>query len=344
MNPHLKILYSSAVVLLMTASAFPLALGTQTQAPISHTLYVGGSGPGNYTTIQDAIDAAVDGDTVFVYHDSSPYVTRTIDVDRSITLVGEDRESTQIWPNPYYMEAGMVIEAPHVHVHNLTLLTGSTGIIIRSSDVELSYMDVQAGVDGICVGTLDAVMQRLWIHDNWVHTGLAGGIGLYFCNNSLISNNTVVGDYGKYWRGLSVEFSFNNRIVDNYFVGCELGCLCSFSGNNVYNRNVFSSDDSFLSVENSFHETFIGNAFNGGGSPAEFHDVLQEKLDMLKEQRNNSFFAATYHLSGRHHWDGNYWGENIQRPYIIQGYSIIGPVHIKRVNFDWHPETEPWTQ
>ena len=32
-----------------------------------NTLYVGGSGPNNYTSIQSAIDDAVDGDTVFVY-------------------------------------------------------------------------------------------------------------------------------------------------------------------------------------------------------------------------------------------------------------------------------------
>jgi hypothetical protein len=30
-------------------------------------LYVGGSGPGNYTRIQDAVDNASDGDTVFVF-------------------------------------------------------------------------------------------------------------------------------------------------------------------------------------------------------------------------------------------------------------------------------------
>jgi hypothetical protein len=36
-------------------------------------LYVGGTGEGNYSRIQDAIDDAVDGDTVFVYDDSSPY-------------------------------------------------------------------------------------------------------------------------------------------------------------------------------------------------------------------------------------------------------------------------------
>ena len=44
--------------------------------PISNgkTLYVGGSGEGNYTKIQDAIDDASDGDTVFVFNDSSPYI------------------------------------------------------------------------------------------------------------------------------------------------------------------------------------------------------------------------------------------------------------------------------
>ena len=38
-----------------------------------NTLYVGGNDHGNYTKIQDAIDAARDGDTIFVYEDSSPY-------------------------------------------------------------------------------------------------------------------------------------------------------------------------------------------------------------------------------------------------------------------------------
>jgi uncharacterized membrane protein len=32
------------------------------------TLYVGGGGSGNYSTIQAAIDNASDGDTVFVYY------------------------------------------------------------------------------------------------------------------------------------------------------------------------------------------------------------------------------------------------------------------------------------
>jgi trimeric autotransporter adhesin len=57
--------------------------------------YVGGSGAGNYTRIQDAIDASSTGDTIYVYDDSSPYLESII-IDKSIILMGEDKTSTEI--------------------------------------------------------------------------------------------------------------------------------------------------------------------------------------------------------------------------------------------------------
>ena len=42
------------------------------------TFYVGGSGAGNFSTIQAAIDAALDGFTIFIYDDSSPYYENII--------------------------------------------------------------------------------------------------------------------------------------------------------------------------------------------------------------------------------------------------------------------------
>ena len=59
------------------------------------TLYVGGSGDGNYTKIQDAINDASEGDTVFVYDDSSPYI-ENLTINKGITLLGEDKETTII--------------------------------------------------------------------------------------------------------------------------------------------------------------------------------------------------------------------------------------------------------
>lgn len=53
------------------------------------TLYVGGNGPNNYTKIQDAIDNANDGDTVFVYN--GIYYERLF-INKTINLIGECRK------------------------------------------------------------------------------------------------------------------------------------------------------------------------------------------------------------------------------------------------------------
>jgi len=41
-----------------------------TATKVGNILYVGGDGEGNYTNIQDAINDAKDGDTIFVYSES----------------------------------------------------------------------------------------------------------------------------------------------------------------------------------------------------------------------------------------------------------------------------------
>ena len=61
---------------------------------IGNTLYVGGSGPGNYSTIQGAVDDAFNGDTVFVYGESSPY-NESVTVAKSITIHGFPKHYSQ---------------------------------------------------------------------------------------------------------------------------------------------------------------------------------------------------------------------------------------------------------
>jgi parallel beta-helix repeat protein len=77
--------------------SFGQSVGEKTIKSVSYgtIFYVGGSGDGNYSSIQDAIKDSSSGDTVFVYDDSSPYLENVV-VDKSITLVGEDKTSTEI--------------------------------------------------------------------------------------------------------------------------------------------------------------------------------------------------------------------------------------------------------
>ena len=77
--------------------SFGQSVGEKTIKSVSDgtIFYVGGSGEGNYSRIQDAIKDSSSGDTVFVYDDSSPYLENVV-IDKSITLVGEDKTSTEI--------------------------------------------------------------------------------------------------------------------------------------------------------------------------------------------------------------------------------------------------------
>ncbi len=78
------------------SSAFDNVKKSPTPTFDGNTLYVGGTGPDNYTRIQDAINDADSGDTVFVYHDSSPY-NESLNIDKSITLQGENMTTTFIY-------------------------------------------------------------------------------------------------------------------------------------------------------------------------------------------------------------------------------------------------------
>jgi len=105
-------------------------------------LYVGGSGPGNYTKIQDAIDNTSNGDTVFVYDESSPYYENLL-INRSINLVGENTETTIIDGN----QTGDVVTltADQVTLRGFTVRHSEdthAGILLRSDQNTITNMSI----------------------------------------------------------------------------------------------------------------------------------------------------------------------------------------------------------
>ena len=85
------------------------------------TLYVGGTGPGNYTKIQYAINDANYCDTVFVLDDSSPYYENVV-INKEINLYGENKDTTIIDG----LERSYVIniKANDVHIKGFTIKNG----------------------------------------------------------------------------------------------------------------------------------------------------------------------------------------------------------------------------
>jgi len=88
------------ILFLLISSLIPSFGQNATEQPyqiisVGDILYVGGNGEGNYSKIQDAINDASSGDTVYVYEDSSPYFEHVV-VNKSIKLIGEHKNNTEI--------------------------------------------------------------------------------------------------------------------------------------------------------------------------------------------------------------------------------------------------------
>jgi len=172
-------------------------------------LYVGGSGEGNYSSIQDAIDDAVDGDTVFVYDDSSPYYEFVV-VNKSINLIGENRETTVIDGGG----SGFVcISADGVTISGFTIRNESFGINIRSNSNTI---------------TSNTITSNSWY-----------GIDLHYSSGNTITGNTISLN-NKY--GIRLFNSVGNTILKNNFIGNK---RAAFFYNNVeikWERNTWKQN------------------------------------------------------------------------------------------------------
>ena len=177
------------------------------------TLYVGGAGPGNYTTIQAAIDDAMPGDRIYVF---SKWYYQDITVNKSLTLIGEDREATVI----YGSGSGDAVYITSDWVNMTGFSVKHSGELSTDAGIELDTVrnchidDVNASEDGsgIRVVRSDNVTISGSIAARNNHTG----IDVYSSSNTVVADNTV------YWNGgygIAIRLSRTATVSGNTMVG-----------------------------------------------------------------------------------------------------------------------------
>jgi len=319
-------------------------------------LYVGGNGPGNYTKIQDAVDNSGDGDTVFVYDDSSPYYENLF-IDKSIHLSGENKETTIIDAN----DSGNSItaQANDILISGFTLQNSDSGISIdKTYNTIITDNIIVHNIYGILCsssfnfsitkntfkGNGDGIYLDDWqigqISDNLIINNSDSGIYCYYANISVsIFNNKIInnGDYGIYVRGLSIDI-YNNSI-ENHGVGIYLEVnYVKIHYNNIRNNTYGIYIDGGGMVSGYFNwisnNNFIGNKIH-----VTFLYELLSKIVfiiLLRPLQLNKF----YH---------NYWDNHkLPCPKMIigemdwWGYPSGGFFTLKWFNFDWFPALKPY--
>jgi parallel beta-helix repeat protein len=236
---RLKKCLAVGIILLFVGTCIFPVIAQNTQKPSQpasrgNWLYVGGSGPGNYSKIQDAVDNATDGDTVFVYDDSSPYY-ENIMVNKRISLIGENKETTIIDGNG--------------GDYAVFLTKNSTSVIINGFTIR-NPLGYQYNI-GIRIEGPHNVISGNRIENT--HDGININYLAYFSVNNTIVDNTIThADCG-----ISLFISAQNKIYENQIEDNELG-LCVYGWSYTSKKPLFLDEDKNDIYKNTLINNDIG--------------------------------------------------------------------------------------
>ncbi len=224
------------------------------------TLYVGGSGLGNYTIVQAAVNNASYGDTVFVYNG---IYYENIVIGESISLIGENKSSTFIDGN-------------------------NNGIIVKitADRVSVSGFTIQNSGSNSKDAGIEVRSNHNIISSNNIFSKNHNGMSL-----SSSSNNTVIGNNisSNNHDGISLGSSSNNTIIgnniSNNYDGINLGS--SSKGNIISSNNIFSNNYDGICFYFSSSNTIIGNNISSNN-----HDGIY-----LYSSSNNTIIGSSISLN-----------------------------------------------
>jgi parallel beta-helix repeat protein len=222
----------------------------------SITITVDDSGGADYTTIQQAIDNASDGDTIFVYNG---IYYENVEVNKTVNLIGEDRDNT-------------IIDA------------GGTGVVLHTTVnwVNITGFTITNGENGFWFDSSNNTVKN-----NIATFNSNGGIILVGSNNNITNNDILynligIGIYGGNINSNNITFNkvIDNkegiRIVDSSMPGpgSSSGSVYHFISNNIVYDNYIGISFTTITVgvifgvnisSSNIFNNEIGIYFNSGG-------------------------------------------------------------------------------
>ncbi|UCG70285.1 MAG: right-handed parallel beta-helix repeat-containing protein [Thermoplasmata archaeon] len=183
------------------------------------TLYVNKTGSGGaYTIIQDAMDAAKAGDTVYVF--SGTY-TENVVINKTINLTGENRDNTIIERKMGFDQFVVYVNASFVNLTGFTITdsgANDAGLRLENSENCRIFDNniISNNGEGIYLerSSNNSIINN-YVSNNGILASDACGIYLSMSSNdNLVANNDISdNDYGIY-----IYSSINNNLSNNRFI------------------------------------------------------------------------------------------------------------------------------
>ena len=268
---------SSAMIVLLLIGMFTLLFGIESVESQPKTWIVDDDVPADFQKIQDGINAASAGDTVFVR--AGTYYENVV-VNKTISLSGENRETTVVDGNGN--ERVVSIQAQNVSVASMTVTNASTGIYIGNSNSTVNNLKVFGTYVGIwayesahCVINDSLIMNQTIHHGEWEDFGGIGilleSCGFFDITWNIFENIegggiAILGGYvivkNNTFSGTSVGIgleALSCTVVQNLIENASLGIYLSSSSDNAISGNSVSNSEHGVLLDVSSNNTISEN-------------------------------------------------------------------------------------
>ena len=268
--------------------------------------------PNEYPTIQAAIDSASDYDTVYVH--SGIYVENIVFNNKSIFLIGQDRNNTIVDGNQTCpvinltgnstVESLKIQNAGGVCYGGGIRATGNDSKLVRNCIITNNILsDSNDTRGGAILGNNALKVSNCVISNNYAQQYSGGIYGAGYIENSIIRNNQGAGIFGV--DTIINCISFDNGIgVYNFGPDSTIIKNSTFLRNNEgvkYTNSLGNTIENSIFQENNKNITFWNNGSTSYSTVTTDYSILQG--GQTSNGLSNSSYLSTY--------GDAYWGSNI---------------------------------
>lgn len=309
-------------------------------------------------TIQEGINVAEDGDLIYVF--SGTY-TENVLIDKSITLRGQDKDTT-------FIDYGVDIkDVDEVEVSRFTITDNDDeGILILRSSNTIVTGNVITGINSGGYSFVYGIFVGQSNNNNIIGntiTNIKGdffvyGISATVQSNLKVNDNTIKNlNGGLDACGIEIIYSSNSNIINNSITKINgylyshgiLSFCCSGSTNNVIKGNIIDGAHNGIGIFESYNFIIDGNKVSGGhvGDDPVWNGhgiwLIWSVNNLIThnnfiENAKGAGFRHVYFLGENEEyvwgeipegfnesntWDQNYWPKPLSKPKKIEGTLLV---------------------